>query len=208
MKKLCFIAVLLLAISCNEDQPLKKESLVDSFLKSSAFTDLKISLTELEVSNAQITEVDLDTKSILIPLKGNLKYVISRVHLLSGQPSKFKSAFTFEYVTNLNYEQLSESLKNKDYTGKFEVRSNQDDSFLFTITNGKFESIDSKINKSSRLNNCSGSVGSNAWIQDVASCAAGRMDDLNTLFWLGCMADVVRCWGSNVVSCIIDGCIQ
>lgn len=208
MKKLLSLcAILLFAISCSENQPVKKEeSLMDSFLRSNAFKELGIGLAELELSNATIKDEDIETKSVIIPYKGSLKYISSKGHVSNGN-HEFKSAFTFEYITNLNYEQLSESLKNKSYTGIFEVKSNQNDQFQFSVVNGKLDKIHSKVSINSRLMSCSGSVGSDAWVQGVASCAAGRIDDMNWWDYSWCIIRLPACWGQHVVSCMIDGCI-
>lgn len=206
MKKLLNIfAILLMVVACNEEQPAKREeSLIDTFLKGESFLQLKISLPELDLSKAIIRDMHPNTKSILIPFKGKLKYLISE-GVLRSNVFEFSEAFKFEYITELSYEQVSKSLEEGRYTGELKIESNNNDLYIISMFDGKGFGSSSRTSVAV-TGGCRGTAGSDEWAQDVAHCAAKRIDKMNWFDWTLCVAELPICWAQNLVSCVIDGC--
>ncbi len=202
MKKLLYlITILAIAGSCNEDEIVKnQDSIAESFINSKAFLNLNVDLAELDMNRFEEKEIDANTKSILIPFKGELKYVISRVTILSENNFEFKDALTFEYLTHMNYEQLSKAIQNKTFKGEYKIESSKYD-ITMSADISKQAYVNSKSAKA-----CRGTVGSDAWVQDVANCASDRIDQMNWLDYSLCILTIPECWATTVASCIIDGC--
>jgi hypothetical protein len=208
MKKLLnlFVLIMLVTISCSDEQNLKKEeSLVDSFLKSEAFKDLRVNQIDLNIANAKIMEIDDVTKSVVIPYHKKLKYVISE-RISTKTTINFGEAFVFEYKTDLSYESVSESLRQNSLTAEISVVSSRDNSFQLFVVDGEFKILIPKFKEKGRVQKCRGTVGSDTWSRDVAGCAAGRIDDMNWFDWTICVIDIPLCWAQNLVSCVIDDC--
>lgn len=206
MKRLLsVIAILLLVGSCSDEQPVRKEeSLVDSFMSSNSFSKLNVGLSDLDISKAIIRDIDIHAKSVLIPFKGKLKYVYGEGSLSQQDILEFKEAVSLEYVTNQTYEQLSKSIEKNSFSGELKVESSRNYALSMTFLNGKFEGT--KMLKSSKIETCSGTVGSNQWVQDVADCASGRIDNMNWWDKTWCYAALPECWAQTVISCVIDEC--
>jgi hypothetical protein len=166
---------------------------------------LGINSSDLIINEATIKTKSNGIRAISIPCNGKLKFVFGNAFVKEDSRVEFFSAYSFKYVTNLNYEALTEALNNKNYTGKLEIKMNKDFDILVSVNQGKFAEASGRSNQTAFT--CRGGVGSDQWVQDVADCASWRIDHMNWWDYTWCVVQIVECWAQTVGSCIVDGCI-
>ncbi|MBX2894959.1 MAG: hypothetical protein KF763_05935 [Cyclobacteriaceae bacterium] len=139
-KSLIFFAVLLTAVSCYDENSIdQRPSLIDLFLVSDSFKNLDIQKSELELESASINDQE-GQKIIVIPYFQKTKYVFSRT--ING--NQFFRTYAFEYISEMNYESLTQSLERKDYTGGIEITFNKNDILSFQVDKDSFKAFDAK----------------------------------------------------------------
>jgi hypothetical protein len=201
---LTFFAILLIVVSCYEENTLdQKPSIIDLFLASDSFKNLGIQKNELEIESASLIDKD-SQKLIVIPYLQKTKYVYSRT--ISG--NQFFRTYAFEYISEMDYESLTQSLERKDYTGGIEITFNKNDILSFQVDKGRFKTFDAKQIQGSKttVRGC-GTVLSDRWVYNVNHCADDRMRAMNWYEYSKCLARLPVCYGDLVISCVIDDCV-
>lgn len=204
MRKLVPV-ILLFMLACGEEQIVSKvESPPEMLINSTLFKSLNIDHSQLDMASAIVREITGGSKSVMIPFKNRLQYVYSEGRVNEMDKLDFSEVISFQYITDFNYEQLAKSLESHTFSGELKVVSTRNFSLLLNVANNKVNG--SKVLKSGKTETCSGTVGSNQWVQDVANCASQRIDNMNWWDQGWCYIALPECWAQTVISCIIDEC--
>lgn len=201
MKRLLsLLAILIVALSCNDEQLDREETQIDLFVKSDSFKELDLDPNDLDLSGGMIFHDQTGQKSLAIASLNQRTYVFASILDAGG----FQNTFSVEFITDLNTELLTSSIQENRYNGKMKFTFNPENQIILSVNEGVLESLE-KAKLGSKLKAC-GTFLSDAWVYNVNWCVDQRMQAMNWLEYGECIIGLPGCYGRLVVYCMIDNC--
>lgn len=193
-----------MAMSCEQGSDVASVSPLDKLASevtaSSSFTNLGISLKDLNLKNVHYTNAAKD--AIIIPFAGmdGKKGVLA----LLGDQNSIRSVSYFEAISKTEPDQVFNQLSNGTFDGSF-VFGNEYWRIQLDVEKSQIVSRNSKKTTmaNARTSACKGMTQPGG----ALDCAGARISSKNWLDATVCYITFVECLAQETISCAIDGCV-
>lgn len=196
------VCVIGLTISCGDDPSLVRESEINLFLRSQAFSDLQINdYSVLDIENTSVHKRG-EFNYVMIPVKGSngLSFVLGK-----GRDLDFRVASAVTYSTNQTYQETAQSIEVGNFTGEIIMKHSFGLEVSLDFENGELNSEKIKTPTQGKVEGC-GRFGSDLWVERVGDCVGRSIESMGTAGRIACFWGIIACVGIEALDCIEAGC--
>lgn len=169
--------------------------------KKGANTPLDPSVTTAIIHSSAL--VDIRASSV-----NNLRNSIERkIELINRKENFVFDAFNIIYTTN-SKKSFSEQVNTKTFNGVLEIRHQGTVIESWTVTNNVFKRVVNQSTTSTVKSNvyAEADPSGGCTISQVHDCVAYKIDDMNAVEYLLCLASAPSCYGGLWAICTYDVC--